>query len=275
VQADFGATIRAYITAANAVGSDTVITNHTFPTLAKPKFSPSATDAPKILGTAKLGYLLTVDVGNWTGDAPITFSRKWQRCDATGAGCAQVSTKRSYLVTEHDLGARLRVVVTAKNDNGTVSSTSGLTDPIQLSPHGKGRRIVGTAKADYLAGGGLDDTIFGLGGNDTLLGGSGDDVIYGGPGNDIIVGGPGSDKLYGGPGSDTIMAADGERDIVDCGPGSDRAIVDAIDIVSNCESVQIVGSTSSSTSSTTTTTTPTTTTTTAPTTTAPTTTARP
>jgi hypothetical protein len=278
VQADFGATIRAYITAANAVGSDTVITNHTFPTLAKPKFSPSATDAPKILGTAKLGYRLTVDVGNWTGDAPITFSRKWQRCDATGAGCAQVSTTRSYLVTEHDLGARLRVVVTAKNDNGTVSSTSGLTDPIQLSPHGKGRRIVGTAKADYLAGGGLDDTIFGLGGNDTLLGGSGDDVIYGGPGNDIIIGGPGSDKLYGGPGSDTIMAADGERDIVDCGPGSDRAIVDAIDIVSNCESVQIVGSTSSSTSSTTTTTTPTTTTaptTTAPTTTAPTTTARP
>jgi hypothetical protein len=36
------------------------------------------------------------------------------------------------------------------------------------------------------------------------------------------------------------MAADGERDTVDCGPGSDRAVVDAIDIVSNCESVQVI-----------------------------------
>jgi hypothetical protein len=277
-QADFGATLRVYVTATNAAGSDTVITNHTFPTLPKPKFSPSAADAPRILGRALLGYRLTVDVGNWTGDAPITFTRKWQRCDATGAGCAQVSTTRSYLVTKNDLSARLRVVVTAKNDNGTVSTTTGLTDPIQLTPHRKGRRIVGTAKADYLAGGGFDDTIFGLGGNDTVLGGSGADRLDGGAGGDILVGGSGSDTFFGGVGSDTIMAADGERDVVDCGPGSDRTVVDAIDVVSNCESVQIVGDTSSSTTSSTTTTTTSPTTTarsTTSTTTTPTTTARP
>jgi Ca2+-binding RTX toxin-like protein len=81
--------------------------------------------------------------------------------------------------------------------------------------------------------------IIGLAGNDTLLGGAGDDVIEGGPGNDVIVGGPGADRLYGGPGSDTIYANDGERDYVDCGPGVDRAVVDAVDIVKNCEVVVV------------------------------------
>jgi hypothetical protein len=70
------------------------------------------------------------------------------------------------------------------------------------------------------------------------------------------------------------MAADGERDVIDCGPGSDRAVVDAIDVVVNCESVQVAAAAPgpSSTTSSTTTTTPTTSTST--TTTAPTTTAR-
>jgi hypothetical protein len=44
--------------------------------------------------------------------------------------------------------------------------------------------------------------------------------------------------LVGGDGSDTIYAADGERDIVDCGDGNDRAVVDSVDVVKNCELVQ-------------------------------------
>ena len=85
--------------------------------------------------------------------------------------------------------------------------------------------------------------MLGLGGNDTLLGGAGDDCLVGGPGNDVLTGGPGSDVLLGGRGSDTIYAADGERDLIDRGRGSDRAIVDAFDIVKNCEVRQVVGST--------------------------------
>jgi hypothetical protein len=242
-QADLGATLRAYVTATNPVGSDTLVTNHTFPTLPKPKFAPSSTAAPQILGTAMLGYTLTAAVGTWTGDAPITYAVRWQRCDATGAGCATVSSKRSYRVTADELGSRLRLAVTATNANGSVSITSGLTDAIQLTPHRQGRRIVGTAKADYLGGSGFDDTIFGGGGNDTLIGGAGSDRLFGGAGKDVLVGGAGSDRIFGGPGSDTVLAADGERDTVDCGPGSDRAVVDAIDIVSNCEAVQVTAST--------------------------------
>jgi hypothetical protein len=276
-QADLGATVRAYITGTNVAGSDTLITNHSFPTLPKPKFSPSATQAPSILGTVILGYTLTAATGSWTGDVPITYALQWQRCDATGASCVTVSKKRTYRLSVDDLSMRLRLFVTATNDNGSVSSTSGLTEPIQLVPHRKGRRIVGTAKPNYLAGSGFDDTIFGGGGNDTLLAGAGADRLFGGAGGDVLVGGSGSDRIFGGPGSDTVMAADGERDTVDCGPGSDRAVVDAIDVVANCESVQVTGSTlpapttSSTTSTTTSSTTSTTssTTTTLPTTTRP------
>jgi hypothetical protein len=254
-QADLGATLRAYVTATNVVGSDTLITNHTFPTLPKPRFSPSATEAPKILGTVMLGYTLTASTGTWTGDAPISFTLQWQRCDATGASCVTVSKKRSYPIGAHDLGSRLRLFVTAKNDNGSVSSTSGLTEAIQLTPHRKGRRIVGSAKPDYLGGSGFDDTILGGGGNDTLLGGAGTDRLFGGAGSDVLVGGTGSDKIFGGPGSDTVMAADGERDTIDCGEGSDRAVVDAIDVVVNCEAVQLANTTPAPTPSSTTTTT--------------------
>jgi WD40-like Beta Propeller Repeat/RTX calcium-binding nonapeptide repeat (4 copies) len=264
-EADLGAALRAYVTATNPAGSDTLITNHTLPPLPKPKFAPSATALPTILGNPIPGLKLQMNRGTWTGDDPITYAIVWQRCNATGAGCVTVSKKPVYAVTNADAGMRLRLQVTAKNGNGTVSALSGLTDAIQLTQHRKGRTIRGNGKANYLAGGGFDDVIYGLGGNDTLLGGTGADKIYGGPGADVIVGGTGADRIDGGPGSDTIMASDGDRDVIDCGEGADRAVVDAIDVVSNCESVQVASgatptpttsSTTSSTTSATTTTTP-------------------
>src|SRR5262249_41779824 len=144
-----------------------------------------------------------------------------------------------YHPTAADVGYTIRVSVTAKNAYGSMVVQSSATETIAgTPPHMRGRTIVGTAKSEYLAGGGHDDVIYGLGGNDTLLGGAGDDRIFGGPGNDVITGGSGADHLYGGPGSDTIYAADGERDIIDCGSGRDRAVVDVgIDKVVNCEVV--------------------------------------
>jgi Ca2+-binding RTX toxin-like protein len=62
-------------------------------------------------------------------------------------------------------------------------------------------------------------------------------VLFGGIGNDVLYGGAGSDRLYGGPGNDTLRARDGQRDVVDCGPGRDIAYVDRIDRVSACERI--------------------------------------
>jgi hypothetical protein len=106
--------------------------------------------------------------------------------------------------------------------------------------------------ADTVSGLGGDDTIDGANGNDVLDGGAGDDTIYGGGNDDTIVGGPGLDSLSGEgsssgnfisiAGNDRIDARDGVREQLNCGPGADTAIVDALDVVpqdpgSLCEAV--------------------------------------
>ncbi len=237
---DITFSIRVWITGTNVTGSDVAITNHTFPIVDKQHFSPSVVTAPSIAGTLTTGRQLTADIGTYQGDLPIKTTFVWQRCDATGANCHVVPQAKNvvYFPTVLDVGYTLRVAVTATNAYGKSVVLSSPTDAVSAAPpHIPGRRIVGTNKGEYLAGGGHDDVIFGLGGNDTLLGGAGDDRIHGGPGNDVITGGSGADHLYGGPGSDTIHAADGERDFVDCGRGNDRAVVDSVDKVVNCEVV--------------------------------------
>jgi hypothetical protein len=265
--ADQGLTLRAFITASNLAGSSTEPTNHTFPTLPKPRFAPRASARPLVVGLPTPGERLTGSVGTWTGDAPLSLTTAWQRCDATGAACTAVAraTRRTYTVSVKDVGWTLRFVVTAKNPVGTVTAVSDASDTIRLTPHRKGRRIVGTSRADYLGGSGYDDVILGGFGNDTLVGGAGNDRIEGGAGNDVLVGGAGVDRLLGGTGSDTIIAADGNRDAIDCGIGNDRAVVDEFDVVDrSCESVQATTSPSPPPAVPPTTTLPATTTTTAP-----------
>jgi Ca2+-binding RTX toxin-like protein len=237
---DIGFSIRVWITGTNLAGSDLAITNHTFPIVDKPHFGPSVVSPPSVAGTLTTGRQLTADVGTYSGDLPIKTTFVWQRCDATGASCRMIATAKKvvYFPTVADVGYTIRVAVTVTNAYGKAVVLSASSDAVSAAPpHVRGRRIVGTSKGEYLAGGGHDDVIFGLGGNDTLLGGAGDDRIYGGSGNDVITGGAGADRLYGGRGSDTILAADGERDIIDCGPGNDRAVVDSVDKTMNCEVV--------------------------------------
>jgi hypothetical protein len=106
--------------------------------------------------------------------------------------------------------------------------------------------------ADTVAGLGGDDTIDGANGNDVLDGGAGNDTIFGGGNDDTIIGGPGLDSLSGEgsasglfisvAGNDRIDARDGVAELLNCGPGADSAIIDALDTVpqdpgSLCESV--------------------------------------
>lgn len=62
-------------------------------------------------------------------------------------------------------------------------------------------------------------------------------TLFGGPGNDTLVGGSGATSYFGGPGNDRLMAANGRRDSVNCGTGTDTAYVDPIDIVRTCKRV--------------------------------------
>ena len=106
-------------------------------------------------------------------------------------------------------------------------------------------------------------TLRGNGGDDVLIAGDANaDAVDGGAGNDLVEGGFGDDRLVGGAGrdtvngdrksrcneyscdlivagSDTIEVRDGEVDSVTCGPGVDRVLADAADVVAaDCENVE-------------------------------------
>jgi Ca2+-binding RTX toxin-like protein len=105
-----------------------------------------------------------------------------------------------------------------------------------LNGNNKKNVIRGKGGKDTLDGKENRDWLYGGDGNDTLYGGRGDDILYGGPGEDIVNGNQGSDYISGGPdelngdnGNDTLVAVDNEEDIINCGPGNDRAWVDQTD----------------------------------------------
>jgi Ca2+-binding RTX toxin-like protein len=91
------------------------------------------------------------------------------------------------------------------------------------------------ASRRVMLGQGGRDTLLATPDGSTLHGGNGHDKLLGGPGADNLTGGRGADVITGGTGRDLIRAIDGLRDRVDCGPGIDRAKVDGIDKVKNCE----------------------------------------
>src|SRR5215210_3098806 len=121
---------------------------------------------------------------------------------------------------------------------------------------------VGTNGPDTLRGTNGADNLLGRGGNDILLALAGNDNLHGGPGKDFVVGGRGSDNILGEEGNDLIIdgpdrefatdklsAGDGNdavgavnspafKDIVTCGGGFDRVMVDRKDVVApDCEKV--------------------------------------
>jgi Ca2+-binding RTX toxin-like protein len=102
-----------------------------------------------------------------------------------------------------------------------------------------------SAGRDALFGLGGDDVLRGNERRDRLSGGSGDDTLVGGPRGDRLAGSDGHDYLDGQSGNDVIdasgdEASDGPGDLIICGPGFDRAAVDAGDSVSaSCEQVML------------------------------------
>jgi RTX calcium-binding nonapeptide repeat (4 copies) len=98
-----------------------------------------------------------------------------------------------------------------------VALSAGAALALNLTGDNGPDRLVGTAE---------NDTLRGLGGRDTLIG-RGD-----------------SDRLFGGSGNDFINATDPrpEDDLVNCGAGFDRALVDPSTedrVMSNCERVVV------------------------------------
>jgi hypothetical protein len=133
--ADIGSTIRVAVTASNSVGSSSASSQQTAVVAAAP-VAPANTSPPTISGLAQQDQTLTASVGSWTGTAPIGYAYQWRRCDAGGGGCVDVAgaTGTGYTLVSADVGATIRVAVTASNSAGSSGATSAQTSVVVPPP---------------------------------------------------------------------------------------------------------------------------------------------
>jgi hypothetical protein len=126
VAADAGHTLRVRVTAVNADGATNARSAPT--AVVAPSPAPRNSERPTITGLARVGEELSANEGSWSGE-PLSFSYQWQRCDVDAINCFEVAgaTGKTYGVRLADLGFRLRVEVTARNDAGIGRAASGVS----------------------------------------------------------------------------------------------------------------------------------------------------
>ena len=82
-------------------------------------------DGPLHLGDepafAKVGEVMTANVGQWVGAQGFTY--QWKK----GGVDISLATAKTYTPVSGDIGSTLTVAVTARNANGTTAATSGPT----------------------------------------------------------------------------------------------------------------------------------------------------
>ncbi len=127
--ADAGKTVRATVIAQNAAGQATATSTQTAVVAALP---PVVVAPPTIGGIAEEGLPLLGGAGTWSVSQPTTYAYQWLRCDAAGGACAAIAgeTGPNLLVSAADVGASVRLRVTATNPAGSTTATSAPTDAI-------------------------------------------------------------------------------------------------------------------------------------------------
>ncbi|MET0603657.1 MAG: RHS repeat-associated core domain-containing protein [Baekduia sp.] len=124
---DLATTLRFAVTATNDGGSATATSDPT--AIVAPRAPINAT-APTITGYERLGMILTVHDGTWTGSPNIAYTHQWRRCDKAGNSCVDIAQaiNGSYRLADADVSSTLRVVVTATNGAGATSAATAATD---------------------------------------------------------------------------------------------------------------------------------------------------
>ena len=142
---DVGHTLRAVVTATNADGLSTANSNQTS-TVAAATGVPANTARPSISGDAIVGETLTADNGTWT-NSPTSYRYQWLQCDRFGGFCVPTGfIGRNYSPRLADVGGTMRVLVTARNANGSASVRSAPSDVVEpvvvhAAPGNKAPRI--------------------------------------------------------------------------------------------------------------------------------------
>ena len=109
--------------------------------------TPSSSVPPTIVGTAKVGNLLTAVPGTWNGGKPASFTYQWQRCDAAGGNCTPIAgaTGVTYKTSSADAGHALIVTVTAQDSSGGAAAGSAPTVAVGSTAGGTASRPVVTS----------------------------------------------------------------------------------------------------------------------------------
>ena len=129
---ELGKTVYVVVTATNALGSSSASSEPSAVVRGAP---PSNTAPPAISGTAQQGQTLSASTGTWTSSSTPSYTYQWQRCDMSEEGCTPIegATNASYQIGEADVGATIRVRVTATNPAGSSSVRSPATEPVAAS----------------------------------------------------------------------------------------------------------------------------------------------
>ena len=139
--------------------------------------------------------------------------------DTVGATLANVSSIAGF-----DRGQGLRIFATSETEPGITR--------LAVDTPNRGLTQIGTASAEAMTGGTLDDILAGSAGADTIDGGAGHDVVMDGAGSDRMTGGPGADMF--------ILTADGTPDVItDFQPGQDRLDLSAWVGLSSADQLRI------------------------------------
>ncbi|HET9177359.1 MAG TPA: putative Ig domain-containing protein [Terriglobia bacterium] len=88
--------------------------------------SPTNSSLPVVTAIAQFGSLLGASTGMWSG-VPTNYTYQWFRCDGNGSNCVSIvgANSQTYaLLADADVGATLRVTVTASNGSGSSSAQS-------------------------------------------------------------------------------------------------------------------------------------------------------
>jgi hypothetical protein len=128
VSSDTGKRLRVRVTASSK-GGNTVATSTATSVVSTTDGVPASSSAPTISGSALVGSTLTGTTGTWVGDAPITYSYSWLRCDGDGNACSPISgaTGAQYVIAKSLAGKTVRLRVIAKNTRGKHDAYSTAT----------------------------------------------------------------------------------------------------------------------------------------------------
>lgn len=154
MRADVGHNVSVVVTACNADGCSPSGSTAVGPI--QGNAPPANTAAPSISGTPSLGSTLTAAHGSWT-NGPTGYAYQWLRCDGSGNSCGAIggATGRTYAVAVDDVGATLRVRVTARNARGNGTAMSGQTAQVATGTGGSAVPVAAISLPDRLTVSGI------------------------------------------------------------------------------------------------------------------------